>query len=54
MKQLGEGWNWRDLKIGDMAVWVGASAPHRDEAFRACRYIIDEIKSQVQYPEYLK
>jgi len=35
------------LKIGDMAVWVGASAPHRDEAFRACRYIIDEIKHRL-------
>jgi len=36
-----------DLKIGDMAVWVGASSPHRDEAFRACRYIIDEIKHRL-------
>ena len=32
------------LDIGDCAVWVGVSAPHRDEAFKACRYIIDEIK----------
>jgi len=36
-----------DLAIGEMAVWVGASARHRDEAFRACRYIIDEIKHRV-------
>jgi molybdopterin/thiamine biosynthesis adenylyltransferase/molybdopterin synthase catalytic subunit/rhodanese-related sulfurtransferase len=36
-----------DLGIGDMAVWVGASAAHRDEAFRACRYIIDEIKHRL-------
>ena len=36
-----------DLSIGDMAVWVGASARHRDEAFRACRYIIDEVKHRV-------
>lgn len=35
------------LKIGDCAVWVGVSAPHRDEAFKACRYIIDEIKSRL-------
>ncbi len=35
------------LEIGDMAVWVGASARHRDEAFRACRYIIDEVKHRV-------
>lgn len=32
------------LEIGDCAVWVGVSAPHRDEAFMACRYIIDEVK----------
>ena len=32
------------LEIGDLAVWVGVAAPHRDEAFRACRYIIDELK----------
>ncbi len=36
-----------DLAIGEMAVWVGASARHRDEAFRACRYIIDEVKHRV-------
>ena len=32
------------LEIGDCAVWVGVAARHRDEAFRACRYIIDELK----------
>lgn len=36
-----------NLKIGDIAVWIGASAAHRDEAFRACRYIIDEIKHRL-------
>jgi adenylyltransferase/sulfurtransferase len=36
-----------DLAIGDMAVWVGASARHRHEAFLACRYIIDEVKHRV-------
>jgi molybdopterin synthase catalytic subunit len=35
------------LEVGDLAVWVGVSAGHRDEAFRACRYIIDEIKHRV-------
>jgi adenylyltransferase/sulfurtransferase len=35
------------LGIGDMAVWVGASARHRHEAFLACRYIIDEVKHRV-------
>ena len=32
------------LDIGDCAVWVGVSSPHRDEAFQACRYIIDALK----------
>jgi adenylyltransferase/sulfurtransferase len=35
------------LAIGDAAVWVGVSAAHRDEAFRACRFIIDEVKHRV-------
>jgi adenylyltransferase/sulfurtransferase len=35
------------LKVGDLAVWVGVAAAHRDEAFRACRYIIDEIKHRL-------
>lgn len=35
------------LALGEIAVWVGASAPHRDEAFRACRYIIDEVKHRL-------
>jgi sulfur-carrier protein adenylyltransferase/sulfurtransferase len=35
------------LKVGELAVWIGVSAPHRDEAFRACRYIIDEIKHRL-------
>ncbi|MBB2202219.1 molybdenum cofactor biosynthesis protein MoaE [Gluconacetobacter tumulisoli] len=35
------------LPVGDIAVWIGVAAPHRDAAFRACRYIIDEIKTRV-------
>ena len=35
------------LEIGEKAVWVGVTARHRDEAFRACRYIIDEVKHRV-------
>lgn len=35
------------LAIGDCAVWVGVSAPHRGAAFDACRYIIDETKRRV-------
>jgi adenylyltransferase/sulfurtransferase len=33
-----------DLAVGELAVWVGVSAAHRQEAFAACRYIIDEVK----------
>ena len=35
------------LDLSDVAVWVGVSAAHRDEAFRACRYIIDEVKHRL-------
>ena len=35
------------LQIGEIAVWVGTTAVHREEAFTACRYIIDEVKSRV-------
>lgn len=35
------------LDIGDMAVWVGVSAAHRDATFAACRYIIDSLKANV-------
>ncbi len=30
-----------------MAVWVGVTAHHRDGAFAACRWIIDEVKQRV-------
>jgi molybdopterin/thiamine biosynthesis adenylyltransferase/molybdopterin synthase catalytic subunit/rhodanese-related sulfurtransferase len=36
-----------DLALGEIAVWVGVCAPHRGEAFAACRYIIDEVKHRV-------
>ena len=35
------------LQIGELAVWVGVTASHRDAAFRAARYIIDEIKTRL-------
>ncbi len=35
------------LAIGDMAVWVGVSSDHRDAAYNASRWIIDEIKLRV-------
>ncbi len=36
-----------ELKIGDTAVIVAASAPHRAEAFEVCRKAIDRIKDTV-------
>jgi molybdopterin synthase catalytic subunit/molybdopterin converting factor small subunit len=36
-----------ELAVGDLAVVVGASAPHRDAAFRGCRLAIDRIKERV-------
>lgn len=35
------------LELGDIAVIVVVSAPHRAEAFAACRHIIDEVKSRL-------
>ncbi|XRQ04427.1 molybdenum cofactor biosynthesis protein MoaE [Actinomadura welshii] len=36
-----------DLRIGDIAVIVAASSTHRDEAFTACRRLIDDLKANV-------
>lgn len=35
------------LKTTEIAVWIGVWAPHRDEAFKGCRYIIEEIKKRL-------
>ena len=35
------------LEVGDLAVVVVAAAPHRAEAFEACRYAIDTLKETV-------
>jgi molybdopterin synthase catalytic subunit len=35
------------LEIGEIAVVVVAAAPHRAEAFAACRYTIDTLKERV-------
>jgi molybdopterin synthase catalytic subunit len=36
-----------ELAIGDLAVVVAVSCPHRAEAFAACRALIDELKTTV-------
>jgi molybdopterin synthase catalytic subunit len=35
------------LAIGDTAVAVVAASAHRDEAFTACRYVIEEVKRRL-------
>ncbi|MEU8760322.1 molybdenum cofactor biosynthesis protein MoaE [Streptomyces sp. NPDC048659] len=36
-----------DLRVGDIAVVVAVSCPHRAEAFAACRKLIDDLKHEV-------
>jgi molybdopterin synthase catalytic subunit len=36
-----------DLVVGELAVWVGVTAAHRDPAFAACRFVIDAVKASV-------
>ena len=35
------------LNVGDMAVWVGVTAAHRQDAFGACQYIMSEVKKRL-------
>lgn len=35
------------LAVGERAIWVGVTAEHRQDAFRACRWIMDRIKAEV-------
>ncbi|HET6778630.1 MAG TPA: molybdenum cofactor biosynthesis protein MoaE [Gemmatimonadales bacterium] len=35
------------LEVGDTAVAIAAASPHREEAFAACRYVIEEVKRRV-------
>jgi molybdopterin synthase catalytic subunit len=36
-----------ELAVGDLAVVVAVSCPHRGEAFEACRMLIDTLKHEV-------
>ncbi len=35
------------LEVGEISVVVAVSSPHRNEAFAACRFAIDALKSRV-------
>lgn len=35
------------LEVGEVAVGIAAAADHRDAAFEACRYLIEQVKTRV-------
>jgi len=35
------------LEVGDIAVGIAVAGAHRDEAFAACRHLIEEVKRRV-------
>ena len=35
------------IPAGEASIAIAAAAPHRDEAFAACRYVIEEVKKRL-------
>jgi len=35
------------IPVGEASIAIAAAAPHRDEAFAACRYVIEEVKQRL-------
>ncbi|MFH1360391.1 MAG: molybdenum cofactor biosynthesis protein MoaE [Candidatus Omnitrophota bacterium] len=35
------------LKIGEKIVWIGVLAAHRQEAFKSCRYALEQMKKRL-------
>jgi sulfur-carrier protein adenylyltransferase/sulfurtransferase len=35
------------VRVGETAVWIGVWSGHRDEAYKASRYIIEEVKKRL-------
>lgn len=35
------------VPLGEASIGIAAAAPHRDEAFAACRYVIEEVKKRL-------
>lgn len=35
------------IPVGEASIAIAAAAPHRDEAFSACRYVIEEVKKRL-------
>ena len=35
------------IPVGEASIAIAAAAPHRDEAFAACRFVIEEVKKRL-------
>jgi len=35
------------IPVGEASIAIAAAAPHRDEAFAACRHVIEEVKQRL-------
>ena len=35
------------IPVGEASIAIAAAAPHRDDAFRACRFVIEEVKKRL-------
>ena len=35
------------IPAGEASIAIAAAAPHRDEAFASCRYVIEEVKQRL-------
>lgn len=35
------------IPVGDASIAIAAAAPHRAQAFEACRYVIEEVKRRI-------
>jgi molybdopterin synthase catalytic subunit len=36
-----------NIKVGETSIIIGVSSEHRNEAFEACKYVIDNVKTRV-------
>ena len=36
-----------EIPVGQASIAIAAAAPHRNEAFSACRYVIEEVKKRL-------
>jgi len=36
-----------NIRVGEKSIIIGVSSEHRQEAFEACKYIIDNVKTRV-------